>query len=81
MIFSLAPASSLTLIDYQTFVRNAGIDACIFDDPTPETQVCGQQDMVQVPEGVGVDYLCLSPFYRIVMTHALAPFQSQTRRI
>jgi hypothetical protein len=50
VIFSLAPASSLTLIDYQTFVRNAGIDACIFDDPTPEIEVCGQQHMVLIKE-------------------------------
>jgi hypothetical protein len=40
VIFSRAPASSLTLTDYQTFVRDAKIDACIFDDPTNEIPVC-----------------------------------------
>lgn len=33
VIFSLAPAPFLTVIYYQTFVRNGSIAACVFDNP------------------------------------------------
>ena len=38
IVFSLAPASSLTLIDYQTFEQNPTIEHCVFDEPS-ETDV------------------------------------------
>jgi hypothetical protein len=40
VVFSLAPAGSLTIIYYQTFVQNGGIDACVFDDPCPDVPAC-----------------------------------------
>lgn len=40
VIFSLAPASSLTIIDYQTFVQDGKIDACVFDNPCNELPSC-----------------------------------------
>ena len=42
IIFSLAPAGSLTIIDYQTFVQNGGIQACVFDDPSGSITACPQ---------------------------------------
>jgi hypothetical protein len=39
-IFSLAPAPKLTLIDYQTFIQNGTIDACIFNDPCSDLPAC-----------------------------------------
>ena len=41
VIFSLAPAVSLTLIDYQTFVQNPNIAATTFDNPCGEVPQCG----------------------------------------
>ena len=35
-LFSLAPPNYLTMTDYQTFVRDAAIDACILDNPCPQ---------------------------------------------
>jgi hypothetical protein len=40
VIFSLAPASSLTLIDYQTFQQDTQIPADIFIDPTALIPAC-----------------------------------------
>jgi hypothetical protein len=34
VIFSLGPAHNLTLIDYQTFIRNAVIEPCILAQPS-----------------------------------------------
>jgi hypothetical protein len=45
VIFSLAPARSLTLTDYQDFVRGGEIDACIFADPREDIPVCSSQLM------------------------------------
>lgn len=45
VIFSLAPASSLTIIDYQTFVQDGEIQACIFDDPSGSIPSCPQNNM------------------------------------
>jgi hypothetical protein len=42
VIFSLAPARSLTIIDYQTFVQNGGIQTCVFDDPSASIPACPQ---------------------------------------
>jgi hypothetical protein len=36
LLFSLAPPNKLTMTDYQTFVRDAAIDACILDNPCPK---------------------------------------------
>jgi len=43
IIFSLAPAPKLTLIDYQTFIQNGPIDACVFDDPCPDLPACPKE--------------------------------------
>lgn len=40
VVFSLAPASSLTMIDYQTFVQNPSLPACTFDEPTTGLPTC-----------------------------------------
>jgi hypothetical protein len=40
IIFSRAPAPSLTIIDYQTFVQNGSIAACVLDNPCPDIPVC-----------------------------------------
>lgn len=40
VIFSLAPASSLTIIDYQTFIQNGVIQKCVFDDPSSGISAC-----------------------------------------
>jgi hypothetical protein len=40
VIFSLAPASSLTIIDYQSFVQDGGIQTCVFDDPSGSIAAC-----------------------------------------
>lgn len=45
VIFSLAPANSLTIIDYQTFVQNGGIKKCVFDDPSESIPACPQNEM------------------------------------
>ena len=42
-IFSLAPASSLTIIDYQTFTQNGQIDACVFDNPCSDLPDCAPE--------------------------------------
>jgi hypothetical protein len=39
VIFSLDPPHSLTLIDFQTFIRNAVIEPCILAKP-PDLPVC-----------------------------------------
>lgn len=41
VVFSLAPAGSLTLIDYQTFVQNGDIPAAYLDSPCNGIPVCG----------------------------------------
>ncbi|CAN7511953.1 hypothetical protein [Mesorhizobium caraganae] len=46
VIFSLDPASSLTLIDYQTFLQNEPIDSAIFKDPTGSIPACSQENLV-----------------------------------
>jgi hypothetical protein len=48
VIFSLAPARSLTITDYQDFVQDPVIDACIFDDPTKDIPVCDSEQMAVV---------------------------------
>jgi hypothetical protein len=45
VIFSLAPASSLTIIDYQTFVQDGNIDACVFDNPCANLPACQPEVM------------------------------------
>jgi hypothetical protein len=40
VIFSLAPPHFLTLIDYQTFIQNGVIQACIFDNPCDQLPAC-----------------------------------------
>jgi hypothetical protein len=42
LVFSLAPATSLTMIDYQTFEQNAKIDPSVFNEPTTGLPSCGQ---------------------------------------
>jgi hypothetical protein len=42
IVFSLAPAGSLTMIDYQTFVQDPQFQACIFEEPTAGLPTCGQ---------------------------------------
>ncbi len=57
VVFSLAPASSLTMIDYQTFVQNPTFAACIFDEPTSGLPVCSdsvverRQKLMLIPKG------------------------------
>ena len=46
VVFSLDPASSLTLIDYQTFDQNVAIDPNTFDDPTPTIPACGANNLM-----------------------------------
>jgi hypothetical protein len=48
VIFSLAPARSLTITDYQDFVQDGVIDACIFDDPTKDIPLCHSELMALV---------------------------------
>jgi hypothetical protein len=50
VIFSLAPATSLTSIDYQTFVQNGNIDACIFENPCQEIPACPDNKMAMVKD-------------------------------
>ena len=45
VIFSLAPSVSLSLIDYQNFVQDGAIDACIFADPCMDISECSSQLM------------------------------------
>ncbi|MCX4151459.1 MULTISPECIES: hypothetical protein [Paraburkholderia] len=40
VIFSLSPASSLTIIDYQTFNQNEQMPDCVFEDPTGTIPAC-----------------------------------------
>jgi hypothetical protein len=57
VVFSLAPASSLTMIDYQTFVQNPAFSACVFDEPTSGLPVCSdsvaesRQKLMLIPKG------------------------------
>ena len=46
VIFSLAPARSLTIIDYQTFVQNGMIEACIFENPCDQLPPCSEAQIV-----------------------------------
>jgi len=46
VIFSLAPARSLTLIDYQTFDQNPAIPADVFKDPTPSIPACADNNLM-----------------------------------
>lgn len=46
VIFSLSPAGSLTIIDYQTFVRGAAIPACMFVDPSAQVPSCNAAQLV-----------------------------------
>lgn len=48
IIFSLAPASSLTLIDYQSFVRDAKFDEAKLADPSEALSACGGSNLVAV---------------------------------
>jgi hypothetical protein len=57
VVFSLAPAASLTMIDYQTFVQNPVFQSCIFDEPTSGLPICGsavnerRQKLMLIPKG------------------------------
>jgi hypothetical protein len=57
VVFSLAPASSLTMIDYQTFVQNPRFPSCTFDEPTGGLPQCGtdmaatRQKLMFIPKG------------------------------
>lgn len=57
VVFSLAPASSLTMIDYQTFVQNPRFQPCIFDEPTTGLPQCSgevaamRQKLMLIPKG------------------------------
>ena len=46
VVFSLDPASSLTLIDYQTFDQNVAIDPKTFSDPTPSIPACAANNLM-----------------------------------
>src|ERR1043165_687520 len=48
VIFSLAPAGSLTIIYYQTFMQNPSMDDCIFDDPCGEVPACAGNNMMML---------------------------------
>jgi len=47
-IFSLAPPHSLTIIDYQTFIQNGPIEACIFENPCDDIQPCSGNQIMTV---------------------------------
>ena len=57
IVFSLAPAGSLTMIDYQTFVQNPPFQPCIFAEPTTGLPECPQavaeirQKLMLIPKG------------------------------
>jgi hypothetical protein len=57
VVFSLAPAASLTMIDYQTFVQNASFPPGTFDEPTSGLPVCPpsvaekRQKLMLIPKG------------------------------
>ena len=53
IIFSLAPASSLTIIDYQTFDRKPTFESCVFDEPTTvaEPKVRAVRTLGFIPRG------------------------------
>src|SRR5262249_43841953 len=46
--FSLAPPHSLTIIDYQTFIQNGPIEACIFENPCDDIQPCSGNQIMTV---------------------------------
>jgi hypothetical protein len=46
VIFSMGPPHFLTLIDYQTFVQNGAIEACIFDNPCDQLPACPRPKIV-----------------------------------
>jgi hypothetical protein len=46
VIFSLAPAGSLTIIDYQTFLQNPQIQDCIFENPCSALPPCPSAALV-----------------------------------
>jgi hypothetical protein len=48
VLFSLAPAGSLTVIYYQTFVQNGSIDACVFDDPCTDVPACAEAQVAML---------------------------------
>jgi hypothetical protein len=57
VVFSLAPAGSLTMIDYQTFVQNPPFQPCIFAEPTTGLPECPdavaeiRQKLMLIPKG------------------------------
>jgi hypothetical protein len=57
VVFSLAPAGSLTMIDYQTFVQNPTFQPCIFAEPTiglpecPDAVAEMRQKLMLIPKG------------------------------
>jgi hypothetical protein len=57
VVFSLAPAGSLTMIDYQTFVQNPRFQPCIFAEPTTGLPECSdavaevRQKLMLIPKG------------------------------
>jgi hypothetical protein len=57
VVFSLAPAASLTMIDYQTFEQNPVFPSCTFDEPTSGLPVCSdsvaekRQKLMLMPKG------------------------------
>jgi hypothetical protein len=46
VIFSLSPARSLTVIDYQTFNQDGPFDAGKLFDPSQQTQACANQNLM-----------------------------------
>jgi hypothetical protein len=48
VVFSLAPAASLTLIDYQTFNQDKPVDATYLVDRSNEVSACVHQQLAQV---------------------------------
>ena len=48
VIFSLAPPHSLTMIDYQTIVRDAVIDPHILESPCAQLPTCEDHRMIMV---------------------------------
>jgi len=48
VIFSLAPAPSLTVIYYQTFVQNGPIPACVLCNPCADLPPCAGEQLEMV---------------------------------
>lgn len=51
VVFSMAPAGSLTMIDYQTFVQNGTIPASYLQDPCSQVPACPQSPSAAQAKG------------------------------